>query len=140
MPAHYKVKHVTFYEHRTQTEHNLLATYRERTERVYGKTAADDDKVYHDKSLAERYVVVLVYYSRNDVCTSCTTVAEEYYSECRTGEHTSYDKRHEVVTLSHKLIECAVGHLHNLLCQVEHYGNCNGGIDGFGKELQSEFL
>ena len=138
--VHHIVEHSTFDDHRTQTEYHHLATLWELAERVDDETAAYDYKVYHDEYFAKRNVVVLVNYGCNDVGSARTAVVEEHYCQRRSGEHTSYNERHEVVALTHQLVEGAVGLLHNLLCEFEQYGKCNGGIYGLGKEFQSKFL
>lgn len=74
--AHHVVEHGTLDDHRTQTEHHHLTALRERTERVDGETAADDDEVDHDETLAERHIIVFVHYGSDDVCSTRAAVVQ----------------------------------------------------------------
>src|SRR3712207_3589132 len=112
-----------------------------RTERRDEHTTADDTEVDGDQDGTQRHVVVLVDGGGDDVRATRGAVMKEHRGQGHTRDDTSYDHRHEVLTLTQQLDGQAVGLFRNdVLRYHEHEIEREDGEDGLHQDRKSTRL
>ena len=137
--VHHPVEHEVLDDHGAQTEHNLIDPVDGLAEFGNEKTAADDKQVDTYQHLAKREIVELVHTSSNDVRSSGRTVVEEYDCQGCSCEATSYDKRHELLSIAKYSEEFAIAARDDVLSKLQHEVECYNGVDGLHHESEPEY-